>query len=307
MSTTIFSKPNSIEIKSLQIKSIEITNNKTFENKKASLTNKINSINLADIKDQNQNQNLSINKSSFLLDLICGTICGLGIAPIVGTIDKGIFQNASGVTKLSDSIKSTIKSITNKPSILFSVEYRYIFLIYFGTYFSCNLIESFCIKNKINSDSPKFIGISLTNMILTLKKDRAFVKLFGSIQPKKVPLRSYSMWFTRDTISIACSFIAPGKIAGFLNKSKNWSQRKSENIAQLFCPVLLQFISTPLHLLGMNYYNIEKNEFKKRLNFVKKEYCKSVGARMITCFPAYGIGGIVNNTFRKYFSESRSQ
>jgi len=225
----------------------------------------------------------------------------MGIAPIVAIIDKAIFQNASGASNLTKSIKSSIKSISEKPKNLFSVEFRYIFLIYSGTYSSSNIIDSLCKKNKINSDLPKFIGISFINTILAIIKDRKFVKLYGLIEPKKIPLRSYSMWSSRDALTIACAFIVPGKFASYLHKTKNWSKGKSEKIAQLFCPIFLQFFSTPLHLLGMNYYNIEKKEFRKRLNFVKREYFKSVGARMISIFPAYGIGGIVNNSFRGYF------
>jgi hypothetical protein len=299
MSSTIISNSN-IKSKSIEITSIEIINDKTFKN-----IFKRNKKDLTKNKELNNNYKKAFFKNSFSLDLTCGIICGLGIAPIVATIDKAIYQNASGVSKLSESIKSSIKSITNKPINLLSVEYRYIFIIYFGTFSSLNFIDSFCKKNKINSDLPKFIGISFTSTILTMIKDRAFVKLFGLIEPKKVPLRSYSMWITRDAISVMCSFIAPGKIAGFLHRSKNWSKKKTENIAQLFCPIILQFISTPLHLLGLDYYNIEKNEFRKRLNFVRREYFKSVGARIITCFPAYGIGGIVNNTFRNYLMETK--
>ena len=49
--------------------------------------------------------------------------------------------------------------------------------------------------------------------------------------------------------------------------------------------------------------HFEKSEFRNRLKFIKHQYVKSVGARMITVLPAYGIGGIVNNSFRKYYEE----
>jgi hypothetical protein len=37
------------------------------------------------------------------------------------------------------------------------------------------------------------------------------------------------------------------------------------------------------------------------MNFLKREYAKSVAARMLRMTPAYGIGGVCNIRLRRYF------
>jgi len=228
----------------------------------------------------------------------------MGVAPVVTILDKAITQNASGANTLLKSVKSSFRSLFSKPTNIFSLEYRYIFLIYFGTYSSSNLIDSTCKRYNVSDVFPKLIGISFVNSGLTIIKDRAFVKLYGTVAPKKVPLNSFLMWGLRDALTVGCAFIIPARLAVYLQRNYNWSKGKSEKSAQLFCPIFLQFFSTPLHLLGLDYYNKENNQFSKRFEFLRREYFKSVGARMIRMAPAYGFGGIANTTIRNYLNEN---
>lgn len=251
----------------------------------------------------NSKTNKNYTKQS-IIDIICGIIAGCSVAPIVTIIDKGITENASGANTLTNSIKSSIRSLMLKPTNILSIEYFYIFLIYSGTYCSSNIIDSTCKRYQINDVFPKLIGISLVNSGLTIIKDRAFVKLYGTVKPKSVPLNSFMMWGLRDALTIGCAFIIPARLASYLQSKYNWNKGKSEKSAQLFCPIFLQFFSTPLHLLGLDYYNTEHQAFEKRFSFLKREYFKSVGARMIRMAPAYGFAGILNTSLRNYFSEN---
>jgi hypothetical protein len=64
----------------------------------------------------------------------------------------------------------------------------------------------------------------------------------------------------------------------------------------------MQFISTPMHLLGLDLYNRPTmNTFTHRISFIGKEYTKTAMARIGRIFPAYGIGGIVNQRLRQHF------
>lgn len=65
-------------------------------------------------------------------------------------------------------------------------------------------------------------------------------------------------------------------------------------IGQLLCPLLVQLVVTPLHLLGLDIYNREGIPFGKRALRVWEQYPKTAGMRMIRFLPAYGIGGVVN-------------
>lgn len=264
--------------------------------------NRINTFNFNRNKEFKSQKNLFHKKLS--LDICCGIMSGILLSPIITIIDKAVFQNASGKSKLGNSIKNSFISLYNNPKNIFiQIEYRYIFLIYFGTYSSSNLIDSFCSQKNIKADYLKFFGISFMNSFLVFLKDRAFVKFNGIIEPKRIPFKTMYFWGVRDSLTILCAFIIPNKIQNFLENKKKFPRQKAQNLSQIFCPIFLQFFSTPLHLLGLNYYNIEIKNFslRKRLNFVRKEYFKSVGARMVSVLPAYGIGAIFNNSTRKYF------
>lgn len=257
----------------------------------------------------NQNNNKPLittqpKRNSVLTNCISGIIAGMGVAPAVAIIDKAITENASGKNTLLRSIINSLKTLARNPINITNVEYRYIFLIYGGTYCTSNLIDTTCKNYQISDVFPKLIGISVINSGLTIIKDRAFVKLYGTVAPKKVPMNSFLMWGARDALTVICAFIIPSRLGAYLQKKYNWSKSKSEKSAQLFCPIFLQFFSTPLHLLGLDYYNFEANTFKQRLGFLRREYLKSVGARMIRMAPAYGIGGIANTSLRNYFAVS---
>ncbi|POM67587.1 Hypothetical protein PHPALM_16384 [Phytophthora palmivora] len=68
--------------------------------------------------------------------------------------------------------------------------------------------------------------------------------------------------------------------------------------AQLICPAAVQFLSTPLHLLGLDLYNNKGHTMTQRVSFVQREYVKSVLARVGRIGPAFGIGGGGNAYFR---------
>ncbi len=65
----------------------------------------------------------------------------------------------------------------------------------------------------------------------------------------------------------------------------------------------MQILSTPLHLYGLNLYNVQVATGEERIAFIKKEYLKTTLARMARIFPAFGIGGVVNKYVRKSGNE----
>ncbi|CAM9456562.1 unnamed protein product, partial [Sphacelaria rigidula] len=57
------------------------------------------------------------------------------------------------------------------------------------------------------------------------------------------------------------------------------------------CPPLIQLLSTPLYLLGLDLYNRPIAELRSRVAFVGREYWATVFARWARVAPAYSIGG----------------
>jgi len=66
---------------------------------------------------------------------------------------------------------------------------------------------------------------------------------------------------------------------------------------------LVQFVGTPLHLLGLDWYNNEGSTIGQRMQFLRKVYVSSLLVRMLRFLPTYGIGGIVNFEIRNHFME----
>ena len=67
----------------------------------------------------------------------------------------------------------------------------------------------------------------------------------------------------------------------------------------MLCPLLIQLITTPMHLLGLDYYNNQNRNFKERLIFMKKIAGYSILIRMMRFLPTYGIAGIINISLRE--------
>jgi hypothetical protein len=63
----------------------------------------------------------------------------------------------------------------------------------------------------------------------------------------------------------------------------------------------MQCLTTPFHLTALDMYNRPDSSNIERAGFVKREYVKSVAARMGRIAPAFGFGGLGNAYLRKKF------
>lgn len=52
---------------------------------------------------------------------------------------------------------------------------------------------------------------------MSILKDRAFAKLFGTIPPANVPMGSYLSWAARDVMTVTAAFILPIRLAKYLS------------------------------------------------------------------------------------------
>ncbi|KAL4976594.1 hypothetical protein BDW66DRAFT_51207 [Aspergillus desertorum] len=117
----------------------------------------------------------------------------------------------------------------------------------------------------------------------------------------KVPKISYTLFCLRDSITIFASFNIPALIAPSIPDSIAATPAMKAAIAQFSCPALMQFVSTPMHLLGLDLYNRQPPGglgWVERLRRVRRDYVASCFARMGKIVPAYGIGGVVNVRMR---------
>jgi hypothetical protein len=138
----------------------------------------------------------------------------------------------------------------------------------------------------------------VTNTICGIAKDKAYAQHFGASTPKSFPIVSLGLFFLRDIITVASAFTFPPIIGKLIEKQTGYSERVSKTIAQLACPLLIQLVVTPLHLVGLDIYNREGQNIGNRIKHISKLYTTAAGMRMIRFLPAYGIGGVINTELR---------
>lgn len=222
------------------------------------------------------------------------------IAPAISIVDKAIVSNASGLEKLVPSLINGVKTLFTKPAYFFKQpSFLFIWGVYSGTYIVANSIEALCERTNRSSFYPKFVGSSVANVTLSVLKDRAFARMFGTGEVKPMKMKSMGLFATRDSMTILASFSLPGLISVRMQQDMNMGKVQADTLAQLVTPVSMQILSTPLHLLGLDIYNRANATNEERKVFIQREYFKTMLARMARIFPAFGIGGVVNKYVRK--------
>ena len=146
----------------------------------------------------------------------------------------------------------------------------------------------------------KFIATSVMNMGVCIYKDRTFTRMVGVTTTRALPMFTYFCFAARDSMTVAASFNAPAYFGAWLQENYSMDQSNSKITAQLLCPALVQFISTPLHLLGLDLYNRPDATLAQRAGLIRKVYFKSAIARVGRIGPAFGIGGVGNTYFRGF-------
>lgn len=233
------------------------------------------------------------------VEALSGIASALTVAPAVSIVDKAIVSNASGRQALVPSIFEGVKTLFTRPAFFFKQpSFLLIWGVYSGTYIAANTIDATCERAEQSAVLPKFVGSSATNVTLSVAKDLAFVKLFGTGVPRPVPTVSYGLFAIRDTGTVLASFTLPDSVSQGMQGLFGTSKAFSDTSAQLFTPCAMQMLSSPLHLLGLDMYNRPDVSSADRMSFIQKEYLKTSLARIARIFPAFGVGGVVNKKIR---------
>jgi hypothetical protein len=244
------------------------------------------------------------------VDAMCAAAAGGLVAPVITIIDRAIVENASGKRPMMESFKASLGKLLLQPHhFLVSRPFRLIFMLYGGTYLTANTLDTFksTVSTKPASSTTsgleKFAATSAANLSLCLYKDSQFTKMFGTVSPRPVPPISYALFAARDSLTIFASFNLPSIIAPSLPMGEAAEKLVSRaSAAQFLAPAGIQLISTPLHLMGLDFYNRNGGApLSDRMSKVRVDWLKSSLARMCRIVPAFGLGGIINNGMRKRF------
>ncbi|KAI1381830.1 hypothetical protein F4677DRAFT_399866 [Hypoxylon crocopeplum] len=240
------------------------------------------------------------------------------VAPLISLIDRSIMENASGRNTLANSLKTSFRTLLVRPhTMLFSKPVALIFMVYGGTYLTANTLDTATSTARdqpathVTTGTAKFAASSAANVGLCIYKDQVYVKLFGpGGPPRPVPLPSYFLFTLRDCLTIFASFNVPPLLGPALTDRMGTELRKKVSgttVAQFAAPALVQLLSTPVHLLGLDLYNRPaaggKVSWRDRWTQVRKNWAISTAARICRIVPAFGLGGTVNMKVRRNLME----
>ncbi|ETV98848.1 hypothetical protein H310_08349 [Aphanomyces invadans] len=233
------------------------------------------------------------------IDLIAASTASLFVSPIITTIDRAIMENASGKRVLAQGLREiSLDFVRNPISFIKRKDFLLIYSLYIATYGTANVIDTVSEYAQTDGRAAKFVGTTAVNVTLCVAKDREFARMFGVIAPTKFPIVSLGLFAARDALSVGATFIAPPIISKYFEKA-GMDKTAASSTALLMCPSLVQFVSTPLHLLSLDIYNHRESTFKNRAAFVSREYIRSATARISRTIPAFGLGGIGNKHLRE--------
>ncbi|KAF6842618.1 hypothetical protein CMUS01_02934 [Colletotrichum musicola] len=249
------------------------------------------------------------------VDFFSAACAGTLVAPVVSIIDRSIMENASGRRSLGESVKSCLRELLLRPHhVVFSKPFALIFALYGGTYLTANTLDTAVstVQNRsathVTAGTGKFAASSAANIGICMYKDQVFVRMFGppGVVPRAVPMVSYALFGLRDCLTIFASFNVPPRMGPWLNERMGEELRKKVSgltVVQFAAPAMVQLVSTPLHLLGLDVYNrpnaaASPVTLKDRWHTVAKNWGISTLARICRIIPAYGVGGVVNRKVR---------
>ncbi|KAH8690879.1 hypothetical protein BGW36DRAFT_61167 [Talaromyces proteolyticus] len=264
-------------------------------------------------------------------DAASAAVAGALICPLITIIDRAIMEKASKGISIQHTLTSGLKSIVMRPAgFFFSAPFLLIYTLYSGTYLTANTIDTVTstLRNQpfstVTPGTAKFLTTTTVNMSICVYKDARFAKLFGPSSSQchptgsssaaaatvtkapQIPKMSYSLFCLRDSITIFASFNVPALIAPQIPDFVASTPNMKAAIAQFSCPALMQFVSTPMHLLGLDLYNRQPPgglSWRDRLSRIRRDYIVSSFARMGKIVPAYGVGGVVNVRLRAALME----
>ncbi|KAJ3017509.1 UNVERIFIED_CONTAM: hypothetical protein HDU68_011610 [Siphonaria sp. JEL0065] len=241
---------------------------------------------------------------------IVAAACTAGCtSPVVAVIDRSIIANFSGKQTLIKGLGEGFYTLVTKPwTHMRQPSVLAVFAVYSLTYAATNVTDTVSKKLRYDPSIPKFVVSSVTNTGLTIWKDSLLTRWFGQGTPRPVTLKSFSCFGFRDSLTMAAAFTFPPMLSSYLQgPGVGWGKERADIACQLFMPCAFQFVTTPVHLLGLDFYNRpngkEAGGAMGRARAIGKEYLPSTFARMGRILPAFGFGGVINKKVRTSATE----
>ena len=250
-------------------------------------------------------------------DVIAAVSASVVISPIVAMFDRAITKNASGRAKLLPSLVDSLKGFATAPgAFMRSPSFGWLWLVYAATFSAANVSDTSC-----KSPIPKVVTTTLANTGTGVMKDRAFALRYGQPSaPRALPAACYGFWLSRDALAMGFIFTMPPTVTSTLRAAfasgpppsdpdeRADDDEKWRTRAMLACPIVSQFATTPLHLLGLDVYNRPRGVTPaERGAFLAREMPVTLSARVARIFPAFSVGGVLNAKLRAHMHSAATR
>lgn len=230
-------------------------------------------------------------------------LCSSLISPVMMVMDTAIIKSQFENIPIRKSYYDTFYGYWNR-SIPFKRPLQIMNHVYFSTYATANLTELYCKSNHIDHKLPTFFFTSLVNIAGVLYKDRSYIRMFEKTV-LDIPFRSYVLFAFRDSMTVGSTFVIKKDFVHSLHIDHQLSYPVADFIASFTLPIIAQVFSTPLHILGMDYYQRPRVLLSSRLHHIHNLYISICTGRMLRILPAFCFGSFLNDMLRskRYFDD----
>lgn len=188
-------------------------------------------------------------------DLVAAVVSSFIVAPLTQIVDVAVSRSASGQASVLQGLTEGIREWVTQPfTKLTQPAFKLCWFVYICTYAGANMIEDICVLFlNISPVMPKFLGVTLCNMLACMYKDAKLAQLYGkSADAKPFPTVGYLLFLVRDLLANGGGFTFPPMVEPLLRPLLG---AKSALVAQLGVPAAINIISSPIHFLALDIYN----------------------------------------------------
>lgn len=230
-------------------------------------------------------------------------LVALPLAMGVTVFDRSVIQFANGTApSLSRALSKGFQNVLRSPiACALGKDNLAVFAVYGTTYVGKNAAEISADEFNLDKFWTVFFVSTIVNSSMGILKDRFLATMFGK-GPATFPLNSYINFIARDSVIVGASFNGPLLVSPWLQRNfSGMSKDSCDVVAQLGCPAAAQIIGTPIHMLGLDFYNRPQASLATRiLEAVKSSYAP-IGVRMVRQCYVFGFGSLAVKYVNKKF------
>lgn len=243
-------------------------------------------------------------------EIACALAASCLVSPLVSIIDRCIVQDISGSAQFMSAVKKATKEMIVTPRRFFGgLSFQLTLAVYFGTYAVANLselaLDTARVTDEEDRKTRKVYAASAANISLLAWRDSIFARAYGNAKKHtSTPLRTIGLFAARDASTMYATFYAAPVAAVYLQENFGVEKNTAELGTALGIPAVSQFLTAPLHIHAMDYYNRRTATVMERLATIRAEFSTVAAARALRILPAFGIGSFSNNKFRETFIQN---